>query len=62
MKKKEVDIWGWAETNVNWSEKLIGIAKSMGRKVFQQITLIAGGSADLTGYYQQGGTCTGVVG
>eukprot|EP00957_Ditylum_brightwellii_P079013 6009539-Ditylum_brightwellii.AAC.1 len=34
----------------------------MGRKVFQQMTLIAGGSADPAGYYQQGGTCTGVVG
>eukprot|EP00957_Ditylum_brightwellii_P183826 14002159-Ditylum_brightwellii.AAC.1 len=33
----------------------------MGRKVFQQMTLIAGGSANPAGYYQQGGTCTGVV-
>eukprot|EP00957_Ditylum_brightwellii_P174810 13309429-Ditylum_brightwellii.AAC.1 len=61
MKKKKVDIWGWAETNVHWTEKLMGIAKQMGRKVFKQMTLVAGGSTDLTGYYQQGGACTGIV-
>eukprot|EP00957_Ditylum_brightwellii_P116543 8889747-Ditylum_brightwellii.AAC.1 len=60
MKKKEVDIWGWAETNVNWSENLIGITKRMGRKVVQQMTLIAGGSANPAGYYQQGGHVQGL--
>eukprot|EP00957_Ditylum_brightwellii_P180253 13731517-Ditylum_brightwellii.AAC.1 len=34
----------------------------MGRKVFKQMTLVAGGSADPVGYYQQGGMCTGIVG
>eukprot|EP00957_Ditylum_brightwellii_P169413 12894285-Ditylum_brightwellii.AAC.1 len=62
MMKKEVDIWGWAETNVHWTEKLMGIAKSMGHKVFEQMTLVAGGSANLAGCYQQGVTCTGIVG
>eukprot|EP00957_Ditylum_brightwellii_P192415 14648920-Ditylum_brightwellii.AAC.1 len=61
MKKEEVDIWGWAETNVHWTEKLMGIAKRMGCKVFKQMTLVARGSADPAGYYQQGGICTGIV-
>eukprot|EP00957_Ditylum_brightwellii_P159530 12143648-Ditylum_brightwellii.AAC.1 len=34
----------------------------MGRKVFKQMTLVARGSANPAGYYQQGGTCTGIVG
>eukprot|EP00957_Ditylum_brightwellii_P105529 8044491-Ditylum_brightwellii.AAC.1 len=39
MEEKEVDIWGWAETNVNWIPNLTARAKYYGNKIFKFFTL-----------------------
>eukprot|EP00957_Ditylum_brightwellii_P114518 8732152-Ditylum_brightwellii.AAC.1 len=35
MKELEVEIWLWAETNINWIPKLIQEAEKMGVKLFK---------------------------
>eukprot|EP00957_Ditylum_brightwellii_P008143 617414-Ditylum_brightwellii.AAC.1 len=62
MEEKEVDIWGWAETNVNWTPNLTACAKYYGNKIFKLFTLVGSSSNDPAGFYQQGGTCTAITG
>eukprot|EP00957_Ditylum_brightwellii_P150251 11442314-Ditylum_brightwellii.AAC.1 len=61
MQSKEVDIWGWAETNVKWTKEMENKAKYMGGKIFKQFTIVTSCSDDPATYHQQGGTCTGVT-
>eukprot|EP00957_Ditylum_brightwellii_P205831 15345644-Ditylum_brightwellii.AAC.2 len=59
---KEVDIWGWVETNVNWTPNLISKVQYLGRKKFCNFTVNTSSSNNLVGFYQQGGMCIGVTG
>eukprot|EP00957_Ditylum_brightwellii_P012957 979214-Ditylum_brightwellii.AAC.1 len=61
MKDREVDIWRWMETNVNWTPNLINNTTYKGQKLFNNIKLITSSSDDLAGFYQQGGTCMGIT-
>eukprot|EP00957_Ditylum_brightwellii_P099295 7563519-Ditylum_brightwellii.AAC.1 len=62
MEEKEVDIWGWAGTNVNWTQNLTAWAKYYGNKIFNYFTLVGSSSNDPAGLYQQGRTCTAITG
>eukprot|EP00957_Ditylum_brightwellii_P008142 617413-Ditylum_brightwellii.AAC.1 len=62
MEEKEVDIWGWAETNVNWTPNLTTRAKYYGNEIFKIFTLVGSSSNDPAGFYQQGRTCTAITG
>eukprot|EP00957_Ditylum_brightwellii_P093734 7137001-Ditylum_brightwellii.AAC.1 len=62
MDKKEVVIWEWAETNVNWTPNLTAWTKYYGNKIFKNVTLVGSSSDDPAGFYQQGGTCTAITG
>eukprot|EP00957_Ditylum_brightwellii_P017319 1304260-Ditylum_brightwellii.AAC.1 len=62
MAEKEIDIWGWAETNVNWTPNMIARAKYYSNKIFNNFTLVGSSSNDPVGFYQQGGTCTAITG
>eukprot|EP00957_Ditylum_brightwellii_P093572 7125242-Ditylum_brightwellii.AAC.1 len=55
MKDRKVDIWGWTETNVNWTPNLINNTAYKGQKLFNNFKLITSSSNDLAGLYQQGG-------
>eukprot|EP00957_Ditylum_brightwellii_P069620 5288118-Ditylum_brightwellii.AAC.1 len=61
MHKHEVDIWGWSETNVNWTPNMISKTKHLGNKCFNIFTLTASLSDDPAEHKQQGGTCLGIV-
>eukprot|EP00957_Ditylum_brightwellii_P090341 6879810-Ditylum_brightwellii.AAC.1 len=61
MKEKQVDLWEWVETNINWTKNMISKAKYYGRKIFKNLTLFTSKSDDPADYYQQGGTCLGVT-
>eukprot|EP00957_Ditylum_brightwellii_P050237 3809845-Ditylum_brightwellii.AAC.1 len=61
MHEREVDIWGWSETNVKWTPNRISKAKYLGNKCFVNFIVIAGSSDDLAEYKQQGGTCVDVT-
>eukprot|EP00957_Ditylum_brightwellii_P170075 12946185-Ditylum_brightwellii.AAC.1 len=62
MGKKEIDIWGWAKTNVNWIPNMTARAKYYGNKIFINFMLVGSSSDDPAGLYQQGGTCTATTG
>eukprot|EP00957_Ditylum_brightwellii_P000838 66535-Ditylum_brightwellii.AAC.1 len=61
MQSKEVDIWGWAETNIKWAKEMESKAKHMGGKIFKNFTIVTSCSDGPAKYHQQGGTCTGVT-
>eukprot|EP00957_Ditylum_brightwellii_P034794 2637133-Ditylum_brightwellii.AAC.1 len=61
MKDREVDIWGWMETNVNWTPNLTNNTAYKGQELFNNFKLITSSSNDLTGFYQQGGACMGIT-
>eukprot|EP00957_Ditylum_brightwellii_P011107 841810-Ditylum_brightwellii.AAC.1 len=61
MQSKEVDIWGWVETNVKWTKDMESKAKYMGGKIFKNFTIVTNCSNDQAKYRQQGGTCIGVT-
>eukprot|EP00957_Ditylum_brightwellii_P187578 14284120-Ditylum_brightwellii.AAC.1 len=61
MQSKEVEIWGWAETNVKWTKEMERKAKYMGRKIFNNFTIVTICSDDPAKYHQQGCTCIGVT-
>eukprot|EP00957_Ditylum_brightwellii_P191188 14558161-Ditylum_brightwellii.AAC.1 len=62
MSEKEINIWGWAETNVKWTPNMTARAKYYGNKIFTNFTLVGSSSNDPAGLYQQGGTCTSITG
>eukprot|EP00957_Ditylum_brightwellii_P124873 9519189-Ditylum_brightwellii.AAC.2 len=62
MGEKEINIWGWAETNVNWTPNMTARAKYYGNKIFTNFTLVRSSSNNPAGLYQQGGTCTAITG
>ena len=39
MKNNEVDIWGWAETNVHWSPQVVDKIKAIGRHYFKNLSV-----------------------
>ena len=39
MNKREADIWGWAETNVNWTKNLLAQTKYYGNKILKTFHL-----------------------
>eukprot|EP00957_Ditylum_brightwellii_P104078 7929342-Ditylum_brightwellii.AAC.1 len=61
MKEREVDIWGWSETNVTWMPNLVSNTNFKGRKLFNKFKLITSSSNNPAGFYQQGGTCMGIT-
>eukprot|EP00957_Ditylum_brightwellii_P154551 11762858-Ditylum_brightwellii.AAC.2 len=46
MHEREVDIWGWSKTNVNWTPNMISKTKHLGNKCFDNFTLTASLSHD----------------
>eukprot|EP00957_Ditylum_brightwellii_P056966 4317765-Ditylum_brightwellii.AAC.1 len=62
MTEKEIDIWGWAEKNVNWTPNMIARVKYYCNKIFTDFTLVGSSSDDPAGLYQQGGMCTAITG
>eukprot|EP00957_Ditylum_brightwellii_P116279 8869556-Ditylum_brightwellii.AAC.1 len=56
MESHEVDMWGWAETNVLWTEQMLQKTKFLGSKIFKNFTLVGSSSDDPAETYQQGGT------
>ena len=57
MKKKEVDIFGFAETNVAWTPKAQNESRRHGRGIFEHYTQVTASSDEPTvGYRQPGGT------
>eukprot|EP00957_Ditylum_brightwellii_P075730 5755554-Ditylum_brightwellii.AAC.1 len=63
MKEYNIDVLGFAETNLAWSMSLECMAKCHSRKVFKQFALVTCSSDDSTStVYQPGGVCMGVVG
>eukprot|EP00957_Ditylum_brightwellii_P092756 7062571-Ditylum_brightwellii.AAC.1 len=46
MNEREVDIWGWAEANVNWTKNLLARAKYYGNTIFNFFTLVGTSSDD----------------
>eukprot|EP00957_Ditylum_brightwellii_P178589 13603828-Ditylum_brightwellii.AAC.1 len=61
MAEKEIDIWGWAKTNVNWTPNMTSRAKYYGNKIFTNFTLVGSSSDNPAWLYQQGGTCTAIT-
>eukprot|EP00957_Ditylum_brightwellii_P195402 14888137-Ditylum_brightwellii.AAC.1 len=57
MYEQEVDIWGWADTNANWSLQMVSKAKYMGNQIYNHFTFMASLSDDPADFYQQGCTC-----
>eukprot|EP00957_Ditylum_brightwellii_P089457 6812236-Ditylum_brightwellii.AAC.1 len=53
MRDREIDIWGWVETNVNWTKNLLTQAKFYGNKIFKNFTLVGNSSDDPAEFYQQ---------
>eukprot|EP00957_Ditylum_brightwellii_P071424 5429722-Ditylum_brightwellii.AAC.1 len=61
MKTKEASIWGWAETNVNWTPNRISQANYLGQKINQNFKLVAASSNKAVKYKQMGEICTALV-
>eukprot|EP00957_Ditylum_brightwellii_P142551 10860691-Ditylum_brightwellii.AAC.1 len=61
INEPKVDIWGWAEININWIPHMVSKAKQRGNQIFDNFTFVASSSNDPAGFYQQGGTCIGVT-
>eukprot|EP00957_Ditylum_brightwellii_P113676 8667120-Ditylum_brightwellii.AAC.1 len=55
-KVREVDMWGWAETNVPWTEQMLQKTNFLGSKTFKNFMMVGSSSDDLAEIYQQGGT------
>eukprot|EP00957_Ditylum_brightwellii_P105478 8040823-Ditylum_brightwellii.AAC.1 len=62
MAEKENDIWEGAKTNVNWTPNMTVCAKYYSNKIFTNSTLVRSSSDNPAGLYQQGGTCTAIIG
>ena len=56
MKDHNIDIWGWTETNINWTPNNKDAVKYMSTKIFDNCFFETSNSDDLAGRYQQGGT------
>ena len=61
MKEYNVDIWGWSETNINWTPNIKDAVKYMSTKIFDNYYFTTSNSDDPSGRYQQGGTQTVLV-
>jgi hypothetical protein len=62
MKQKDVDIFGFAETNLAWTPERENQVKNHGRGIFEQFKIATSSSDDPnTGHKQPGGTCVGVT-
>eukprot|EP00957_Ditylum_brightwellii_P212136 15367006-Ditylum_brightwellii.AAC.2 len=61
MKEYEVDIFGWSETNTNWTLVARNKVGQMGRRTWKIFKLVASCSDDPADEKQQGGTCIGLV-
>ena len=61
MKEYDIDIWGWSETNINWTSNIKDAVKYMSTKLFDNCYFATSNSDDLAGRYQQGGTQTTLV-
>eukprot|EP00957_Ditylum_brightwellii_P147404 11224530-Ditylum_brightwellii.AAC.1 len=62
MAEKEIDIWGWTKTNVNWTPNMTARAIYYGNKVFTNFTILRSSSDNPAGLYQQGVMCTAITG
>eukprot|EP00957_Ditylum_brightwellii_P051396 3897534-Ditylum_brightwellii.AAC.1 len=63
LKEYNIDIFGFAETNLTWSKSLEHTAKYHGQKVFQHFSLITCSSNNPTSAsHQPGGVSMGVTG
>eukprot|EP00957_Ditylum_brightwellii_P176431 13435312-Ditylum_brightwellii.AAC.1 len=58
MKNKEASIWGWAETNVNWTLSLVSQANYIGRRIHKKNKCVATSSNEEASYKQMEDTCT----
>eukprot|EP00957_Ditylum_brightwellii_P009539 719774-Ditylum_brightwellii.AAC.1 len=61
MKETQVDLWGWVETNINWTRIIKSKGQHYRRKIFRNFTIFTSGSNDSADFYQRGGTCIGVI-
>ena len=61
MKEYEVDVWGWTETNINWTPNTTNAMKYMSTKIFKNSHIATSNSDDPAGQRQQGGTCTVII-
>eukprot|EP00957_Ditylum_brightwellii_P117948 8996383-Ditylum_brightwellii.AAC.1 len=61
MKDKEASIWGWTETNVNWTPSQVNQANYIGRKIHKKTKLVTTLSNEAAGYKQMSGTCTAMT-
>eukprot|EP00957_Ditylum_brightwellii_P109625 8361483-Ditylum_brightwellii.AAC.1 len=61
MNKYGVGIFGWTETNVNWTPLLINKTEQMERKLWRNLKLIISCSNNPSERVQRGGTCIGIV-
>eukprot|EP00957_Ditylum_brightwellii_P084043 6389535-Ditylum_brightwellii.AAC.1 len=61
MHKYQVDIWGWTETNSNWTPAMTTKAKQMGLKIFWNFKIVMLCSNDSVEHKQQGGACMALV-
>eukprot|EP00957_Ditylum_brightwellii_P188456 14346796-Ditylum_brightwellii.AAC.1 len=61
MYAKQADLYGWAETNVSWTELSKNQMEYHGRRIHDNYKLIATSNDNLAGYKQPGGTCLALV-
>eukprot|EP00957_Ditylum_brightwellii_P139646 10642878-Ditylum_brightwellii.AAC.1 len=61
MKSKEASIWGWTETNINWTPSTINQENYVGRKNHKNLKFIIASSNEAAGYKQMGRTCTAMT-
>eukprot|EP00957_Ditylum_brightwellii_P091678 6980932-Ditylum_brightwellii.AAC.1 len=61
MQTIEASIWGWSDTNVNWSLSVISQANYHGRKIQNIFKLITTSSDEAAGYKQRRCTCTAMI-
>eukprot|EP00957_Ditylum_brightwellii_P139559 10636266-Ditylum_brightwellii.AAC.1 len=53
MHERDADIWGWAETNVNWTPHMVSKAKYMENQIYNTFTFVASLSEGPAGFYWQ---------
>eukprot|EP00957_Ditylum_brightwellii_P130549 9958482-Ditylum_brightwellii.AAC.2 len=61
MHAKQADLYGWAKTNVSWTELRKNQTKYHGHCIHNNYKLISTSSNDPSGYKQPSGTCLALV-
>eukprot|EP00957_Ditylum_brightwellii_P189393 14415758-Ditylum_brightwellii.AAC.1 len=61
MNQKQVGIWGWAETNINWTKKATGSARALGKNIFKNMKIFPSSSDEPAAYCQQDGPCQDIT-